>query len=319
MEDLVSVIVPVCNSEKYLSRCVDSILAQTYKNLEIILVDDGSTDNGYALLKEYEAADNRVIALTKENGGISDARNFGLRKATGKFIAFIDSDDCVDSRMIELSVNARNSLGADIVGFDWQTFSTQIPPVAYKKKKTVKTGKSVLSYFLENNRLYCVVRYLFSNEIIKNNGLLFDRAIRSGGEDQLFIYEYVKRCNNAVFIKYDGYFYYENEQSTSSGTVKSNHYNDINVRKFIYEDCDKKYRKRAKAHLLKGYIAFCAKAIKFGSTCEEDIVKTYRKIIKMNILSIIFSPYYGFKHKMAALCISLSVALTKKFLQGVRI
>lgn len=319
MGDLVSVIVPVYNAEKYLSRCVDSILSQTYKNIEIILVDDGSKDNSYAMLKRYEATNDCITAITKENGGISDARNAGLRIANGKFIAFIDSDDCVDSKMIELCVNARNSLNADIVGFDWQTFSNEIPSVIHKNKKTVKKGKKILSYFLEKNRLYCAVRYLYCHEIIKNNNLQFDRNIRSGGEDQLFIYNYVKFCNNAVFIKYNGYFYYENEDSASAGTVKPNHYNDINVRKFIYEDCPKAYRKRAKAHLLKGYIAFCAKAIKFGSTCEEDIISTYRKTVKKNILGIIFSPYYDFKRKTAATCISLSVPLTKKLLRGVRL
>lgn len=319
MGDSVSVIVPVYNAEKYLSRCLDSILSQTYKDLEIILVDDGSTDNSYAMIKEYEAADSRIIAVSKENGGISDARNAGLQIAAGKFIAFVDSDDCVDSRMIELCVNAQNSSNADIVGFDWQTFSAQIPSVSYKNKNTVKKGKKVLSYFLEKNRLYCAVRYLFNADIIKNNNLQFDRNIRSGGEDQLFIYNYVKFCGNAVFIKYNGYFYYENESSASSGVVKPNHYNDINVRKFIYEDCEKKYKKRAKAHLLKGYLAFCLKAVKFGSECEEDIISVYRKIVKKNAFGIVFSPYFDFKRKMAAVCISLSVSLTKKLLRGVRI
>lgn len=96
MEDLISVIVPVYNVEKYINKCIDSILNQTHKNLEIILVDDGSQDNSGKICDEYAKEDKRIIIIHKENGGVSSARNIGLENATGKYVTFIDADDYVD-------------------------------------------------------------------------------------------------------------------------------------------------------------------------------------------------------------------------------
>ena len=93
--DLVSVIVPIFNVDKFLKRCVDSVLSQTYANLQVILVDDGSTDNCPALCDEYKKKDNRIIVIHKENGGLSDARNAGISIASGSYYAFIDSDDYI--------------------------------------------------------------------------------------------------------------------------------------------------------------------------------------------------------------------------------
>lgn len=93
MKDKISIIVPIYNAEKYLRECLDSLINQTYTNLEIILVNDGSKDSSYAIAKEYALKDNRIKLYTKENGGLSDARNFGLERATGKYIGFTDNDD----------------------------------------------------------------------------------------------------------------------------------------------------------------------------------------------------------------------------------
>lgn len=100
MNDLISVIVPVYNVEAYLRRCIDSILAQTYVNLEIILVDDGSTDGCGAICDEYAEKDDRIKVIHKENGGLSDARNAGLNAFTGKYVTFIDSDDWIEKEFI---------------------------------------------------------------------------------------------------------------------------------------------------------------------------------------------------------------------------
>lgn len=100
-EDLISVIVPVYKVEKYLHRCVDSIINQTYKNLEIILVDDGSPDNCPKICDEYAQKDQRIKVIHKKNAGISEARNAGLEIAQGEFVAFVDSDDYIDSTMYE--------------------------------------------------------------------------------------------------------------------------------------------------------------------------------------------------------------------------
>ena len=101
MSDLISIIIPVYNVEKYLERCVKSVINQTYKNLEIILVDDGAKDNSGKMCDELSKLDSRIKVIHKENGGLSDARNFGLKIATGDYIGFVDSDDYIADDMYE--------------------------------------------------------------------------------------------------------------------------------------------------------------------------------------------------------------------------
>lgn len=105
MNPLISVIVPIYNVEKYLVRCVDSIVNQTYKNLEIILVDDGSPDRCPQMCDDYAEKDSRIKVVHKKNGGLSDARNAGMAVATGEYISFIDSDDWIETSMFELLLN----------------------------------------------------------------------------------------------------------------------------------------------------------------------------------------------------------------------
>jgi glycosyltransferase involved in cell wall biosynthesis len=110
----ISVIVPIYKVELYLSQCIESILKQTYKNLEVILVNDGSPDNCADICNEYANIDSRIIMINKENGGLSDARNTGINIATGEYLIFVDSDDWIEIDMIELLYNNLNAYNADI-------------------------------------------------------------------------------------------------------------------------------------------------------------------------------------------------------------
>ena len=111
---LISVIVPVYNVEKYLAKCIDSIIAQTYTNLEILLVDDGATDSSGAICDEYAQKESRIRVIHKENGGLSDARNRGIAEARGEYLGFIDSDDYIDVDMYELLYNLIQKYGVKI-------------------------------------------------------------------------------------------------------------------------------------------------------------------------------------------------------------
>ena len=111
----ISVIVPVYNVERYLKRCIESIINQTYKDLEIILVDDGSTDSSGNICDEYKKIDKRISVIHKKNGGLSDARNEGLKVVTGTYIAFVDSDDFLDLDMYEYMQKNIEKENADIV------------------------------------------------------------------------------------------------------------------------------------------------------------------------------------------------------------
>lgn len=102
--DLISIVVPIYNVQDYLERCIESIILQTYKNIEIILVDDGATDNSGKICDEYLKKDERIKVVHKENGGLSDARNVGKENANGKYIAFIDSDDYVRTKLCRSSI-----------------------------------------------------------------------------------------------------------------------------------------------------------------------------------------------------------------------
>ena len=115
MQPLLSIIVPIYNVEQYLDRCIQSILNQTYQNLEIILVDDGATDCSGVIADSYAAKDKRIKVFHKENGGLSDARNYGLDHVTGDYILFIDSDDFIVNTMCERLITVANNNNADII------------------------------------------------------------------------------------------------------------------------------------------------------------------------------------------------------------
>ena len=114
MGELISVIIPIYNVEAYLDECIASVIAQTYSNLEIILVDDGSPDNCPQMCDEWAAKDSRIRVIHKENGGLSDARNAGIDIATGEYIAFVDSDDWIEPEMYEIMLAALKNENADI-------------------------------------------------------------------------------------------------------------------------------------------------------------------------------------------------------------
>ena len=114
MEELISVIVPVYNVEKYLDKCLNSIVNQTYKNIEIIVIDDGSTDECGIKCDEWQRRDNRIKVIHQENKGLSETRNTGIKNATGKYISFVDSDDYVDSQFIEKLYNTLRKTNSDI-------------------------------------------------------------------------------------------------------------------------------------------------------------------------------------------------------------
>lgn len=137
---LISIIVPVYNVEKYLRECLDSIINQTYKNIEIILVDDGSTDGSGAICDEYALIDNRISVLHISNGGVSNARNLGIDNAHGEYIMFVDADDIIMPYVIEHGVKLAVDSSADIVYGLVQTFNSNI-----FLEKQVKSNKLVLA------------------------------------------------------------------------------------------------------------------------------------------------------------------------------
>ena len=141
MKPLVSIIIPVYNVEKYLDKCITSVVNQTYTNLEIILIDDGSPDNCPAICDQWQAKDNRIKVIHNENGGLSHARNEGLKIATGEFIGFVDSDDWIEPNMYELLLTALLETDADIAVCNFQ--------VEPKKNKVVQN-----SIELTEQRLY---------------------------------------------------------------------------------------------------------------------------------------------------------------------
>lgn len=186
--DLVSIIVPIYNVEEYLHECVDSVLNQSYKEIEVILVDDGSPDGCGKICDEYEKKDARVKVIHKKNGGLSDARNAGLEAASGKYIYFLDSDDYLVNNAIEILVEFIRSADADMVNFEAESFCDDQPELLTDEKKNyyrkkncyteVLSGTELLIRLINNNDYRTPVQYyLFKADFIKRNGLRFHKGI----------------------------------------------------------------------------------------------------------------------------------------------
>ena len=212
--DLISVIIPVYNVEKYLDICVESVVRQTYENLEIILVDDGSTDNCPAICDEWARKDSRIKVIHKQNGGLSSARNVGMKNASGDYIGFIDSDDVISLDMYEKLLSSLKENEADIAQCGYFTFSDYSQISDFNNDKTVYTRKfnshnAVKSLLTDGTVSVICWSKLYKNQVIKN--VFFEEGVIN--EDVLWTYQVLAKSDNVVTISGKLYGYYQREGS----------------------------------------------------------------------------------------------------------
>lgn len=211
MSKLISVIVPVYNVEKYLERCLDSVLKQTYSNLEIILVDDGSKDNSGKICDEYAKKDNRIKVIHKENGGISDVRNVGLANATGDYIGFIDSDDYAAEDMFETLYNLieDNSADISIVSF-YEMYNGKLIGVRDDKSLLKMNKEQALQELLIDTNIQSYMwNKLFKKELFKD--LKF--PVGKNFEDIATVLLIFERANKVVLLQDPKYYYLRRDDS----------------------------------------------------------------------------------------------------------
>lgn len=211
MGDKISVIVPIFRVEDYLYRCVDSIINQTYTNLEIILVDDGSPDNCPTICDEYTAKDSRIRVVHKKNGGLSDARNTGLEIATGEYISFIDSDDWIDINMYELMLNNIKKYDADIVTSNINyIYENQVNKKYNENKIVVFETEAAMKELIQDGLVQAVVwNKLYRKKLLE--GILFEKG--KCNEDEFFTYKILARSKKIVYSPLPLYNYRQRNTS----------------------------------------------------------------------------------------------------------
>ena len=208
MEIKVSVIVPVYNVEKYIKKCVDSIINQTYSNMEIILVDDGATDNSGLICDEYARMDNRICVIHKKNGGLASARNAGVEVATGDYIAYIDSDDWVENDFIGLLLEACVNNGADMSVCKYADCFDEAPLSHQEANYTVTwTGKGAVEARIMQENKYRIstsaCNKFYKRELIE--GMLFPHG--KYYEDVVYTTEAMLRAKKVAYINKALYCY----------------------------------------------------------------------------------------------------------------
>lgn len=214
---LISIIVPVYNVEQYLSRCVNSILSQYYKHIELILVDDGSIDNSGAVCDEYAAKDSRVKVIHKENGGQSSARNVGLDIARGEYIGFVDSDDWIVPDMYSFLYKLITENDADIANIKCiKAYSDRVNIGDVDDSYQIYENEACLENLLREGTVgvlatYGVYRGLYKKELF--NGIRFQKGRIN--EDIVYSYQLYDRAKKVVVSNKVAYFYFQSKNSTT--------------------------------------------------------------------------------------------------------
>ncbi len=217
--DLISIVVPVYKVEQYLPKCIDSILAQTYTNFELILVDDGSPDNSGKICDDYAEKDSRVRVIHKENGGLSSARNAGILKATGKYIGFIDGDDYIASNMFECLYQAIQENHAQLSVCDFQNVNDEGECLQTTTKHMTEDNTISGRELLSSDAL-SVFWVIACNKLFEKT--LFDKTRFYEGkqhEDEFFIHKILKQCETIAVVRKKLYYYVQRKNSITGSTI----------------------------------------------------------------------------------------------------
>jgi glycosyltransferase involved in cell wall biosynthesis len=316
---LISVIVPVYNVEPFLRRCINSIISQTYRNLEIILVNDGSTDNCGKICDEYAKNDNRVVVIHKDNGGLSSARNAGLGAASGQYVGFVDSDDWITLDMYETLYSMFHETNCDVAQVATMAVADTDASLPDRKHepKSIK-GKDILRKYLFDGLLSRHESHSVWSKLYKLK--LFDTVKFPEGfiyEDIATNYKILLKCDKFAYTeKYCHYYFTNNSSITRRGANKKDF--DIFIafdelyelaRDETYKDIAylaKIKRDRCDYWMLAKIAAYGAD---FSAEDKRRIIKQLTKRLRDNYVALMKAPLtITRKILMTALCVNFNIA-----------
>lgn len=275
MEELISVIIPVYNVEHYLERCLNSVVNQTYKKLEIILVDDGSTDSSGCLCDEWEKKDDRIVVLHQDNAGASVARNKGLQYAKGAYLTFIDSDDWVEVDMLEYFLKQIVFQDADMVISDVY--------LCKKEKLEVWNQKRYLEYFFRTRGegdTHSVCGRLYKKEMLDDFCFLEGRM----NEDVLATYEFAIRCKKAIYTSKTFYHYEKNVEGVTLSPITRKKMDLLYVWDLVYEKVKNQvpdYMEYCEMNVLRARFTLLCQMIRNGiDKSDQELIEKKKEMKK---------------------------------------
>lgn len=297
MKELISVIIPAYNVESYIERCLESVVNQTYENLEIIIINDGSTDATPFLCDKWEKRDKRIRVIHKENGGASRARNIGIENARGDYLAFVDSDDWIEKDMYEYLIQLIKLYSVDVVFCDFVRKRNERKRQIKKRKEkiVVREGKEIDRYFYRidgEKSSYAAWCGLYKSTSIEGIRFIENEI----NEDVLFRYEIYKKVRRIVFSNQYKYNYYVNRKGVTQKELSQKDYSLFRIWDLIVEkekesdDC-----MWAKANRKRATFTLFTKGLLYGNSDVEkedldnwynELKKDYSLLISGNMLDI---------------------------------
>ena len=293
--ELISIIVPIYNTDCYLRQCLGSIINQSYKNFEVLLINDGSVDDSAMICKEFAEKDSRIRYFEKENGGVSSARNLGLKNVKGNYITFVDSDDWVEENYLEVLYNALKENEVDISISAHNYFNMDdnlyyLPSYSEEQLHTLDIGKVSRDEFLElfpelsslNHDFNCAVSKLFKADVVKN--LLFYESVNYG-EDLDFFFKLYLKVSSVYYVNQPTYIYRQHQRSASNNCLESHAISEIR----IYE---KILKKITELHIPNNRYIEKFKIIlyfRLSQFPDSQVLKSYESFISVMSDSVMYS------------------------------
>lgn len=303
----VSIIVPIYNVEQFLKQCVDSLLNQTLQEIEVILVDDGSPDSCPKICEEYKQKDKRVKVIHKSNGGLSDARNAGIKMAEGQYVAFVDSDDYVDLQMFEKLYDEAKGKNLDVCYCDYNfDMGGKIRSACKQKEELFIDGKKDAEKFLldmvgtepqfpsDVKYLVSVWHGIYKRSIIEQNSISFESERLYPSEDLLFHIDFLSQCSKIGYLKECMYYWRYNPKSLSRTytTQKFNKYIDLLIR--TKEKLDKHFTEEIyRLHYQRCIYSFFRSIVKYEvlSCSEPHPLRRIKRRCQHPLMKSIYESY----------------------------
>ena len=320
MSEMLSIVIPVYNVEQYLEKCVNSIINQTYKNLEIILVDDGATDSSGKMCDELAKSDNRIKVYHKKNGGLSDARNYGVERATGKYIGFVDSDDYIDEEMYEKLYEAIKKEDVDVAECNLKIiYSDRIELFTEKDYYKVCSKKEYLEEYLKIENIFgsaCV--RLIKSDVAKKIKFPVGKIY----EDTYYAYDLIEKVDRYVIMNDPYYNYLMRENSITNAKFNPRIFDLIEIVDKFHATVYKDYfslKEAADCRKMYAYFSVLNSILleeKFKNNSYYQLVMNY---FEENYKELLKNKYINRNRKLSILLIKMNINLYKKVLMRYKV